>query len=170
MPVGMSPHQVTNENRGEALDALRDILLLYVEMAESYSGFGHASNVYVQFDPLKFVDAELVTTPGYGPLLDLDFLRTGSAIAILCELYDEWCEHEVVRGGRFQQAIEGGRLRSVPDVEQVAIEAIRRGAMRLEEPWFEGAVEEIYQRHVVGYFEKLAKMHRREGGDGFLGG
>jgi len=40
--------------------------------------------------------------------------------------------------------------------------------MRLEDPWFDEAVEPIYQRHVVGYFEALSKMHRREGGDGHL--
>lgn len=39
--------------------------------------------------------------------------------------------------------------------------------MRLKDPWFEEAVEPIYQRHVVGYFDALAKMHRRKGDDGF---
>jgi hypothetical protein len=162
----MNRHSITTENVGEAHDALKDILLLYVEMAESYSGFGHAADCYLRFDPLKFVDAELTTPSGYAPLVNLDLLRVGSAIAILCSLYDEWCEFEVVHGGRFREAIQAGRLGFVRDVELVAKEAIRRSEMRHEDTWFEEAVEPLYQKHVVGYFDALAKMHRRPGGDG----
>jgi hypothetical protein len=164
----MAPHIVTSENLGEALDALRDILLLYVDMVESYSGFGHATGVNIRFDPLKFVDAELANPPGYAPLIDLDRLRTGSAIAILCFLYDEWCEFEAVTGLRFQEAIHAGRLRFAPDVDRVAREALQRGNMRLHDPWFDEAVDPIYQRHVVGLFEDLSKMHRRKGRGGLL--
>lgn len=163
----MAPHLITDENQGEARDALRDILLLYVELAECYSGFGHAANVYQRFDPLRFVDAELASRPGYAPLVDLDFLHVGPAIAILCALYDEWCEFEEVDGGPFREAILTGRLSHVPDVERVAREAIGRGPMPLEDPWFEAAVEPIYQRHVIGRFEALSKMHRRKAGAAF---
>jgi hypothetical protein len=164
----MTAHTITNENYTEALDAIRDILLLYVDMAESYSGFGHATNINVRFDPLKFVDAELINPPGYAPLVDMTFLRTGSAVAILCSLYDEWCEFEAVVGRRFKDAIQAGRLGLVPDIDRVAREALQRGDMRLEDRWFDEAVEPIYQRHVIGHFEALSKMHRREGGDGYL--
>ncbi|HEY8615710.1 hypothetical protein [Phenylobacterium sp.] len=164
----MTAHTITSENYGEAQDAIRDILLLYVDMAESYSGFGHATDVNVRFDPLKFVDAELITPTGYAPLVDITLLRTGSAIAILCALYDEWCEFEAVVGRRFKEAIQSGRLGLVPDVDLVAREALQRGEMRLEDMWFDEAVEPIYQRHVVGYFERLSKMHRQKGGDGFI--
>lgn len=164
----MTAHTITSENYSEALDAIRDILLLYVDMAESYSGFGHATDINVRFDPLKFVDAELITPAGYAPLVDMTLLRTGSAVAILCSLYDEWCEFEAVVGRRFKEAIQTGRLGLVPDIDRAAREALQRGDMRLEDPWFDQAVEPIYQRHVVGYFEALSKMHRRRGGDGFL--
>lgn len=120
----MTAHTITGENYGEAQDAIRDILLLYVDMAESYSGFGHATDVNVRFDPLKFVDAELVTPSGYAPLIDMALLRTGSAIAILCSLYDEWCEFEAVVGHRFKEAIQAGRLGFTPDIERVAREAL----------------------------------------------
>ncbi|MFP1133358.1 hypothetical protein [Asticcacaulis sp. W401b] len=164
----MPAHVINTENYTDALDAIRDILLLYVDMAESYSGFGHASDVNVTFDPLKYVDAELDTPSGYAPLIDLDFLRNGSAVLILCRLYDEWCEHDEVRGLLYKDAIEGGRLRFTPDVEAVTKEALRRGHIPLEDPWFDEAVEPIYQRYVVNYFERLSRMHRRAGGDGFL--
>lgn len=163
-----APRTITSDNLEEAMDALKDILLLYVNMAVSYSDFGHATDVNVRFDPLRFVDAELTTPPGYAPLIDMDRLRTGSAIAILCSLFDEWCEFETVAGLRFNEAIRAGRLRFVPDVERVAREALQRGDMRLDDSWFDEAVEPIYQRHLVGYFEALSKMHRRKGGDGFL--
>ena len=163
MPV----HVINSENQGDALDAVRDILLLYVDMAESYSGFGHAVDANVAFEPLKYVDAELDTPPGYGPLIEMDFLRSGAAIVVLCCLYDEWCETDAVYGPRFREAIEGGRLHFTPDVEAVAKEALRRGQMRQEDLWFDQAVEPIYQSYVVGYFERLSRMHRRAGGEGF---
>lgn len=164
----MPAHVINRENQKDALDAVRDILLLYVDMAESYSGFGHASDANVTFDPLKYVDAELDNPPGYWPLVDMDFLRSGSAILILCRLYDEWCEQEAVYGSHYKDAIEGGRLHFTPDVEAVTKEALRRRQIPLEDPWFDEAVEPIYQRYVVGYFERLSRMHRRAGGDGFL--
>lgn len=106
----MTVHSITRENYSEALDAIGDILLLHVDMAEPYSGFGHAADINVRFDPLKFVDAELINPAGYAPLVDLGLLRTGSAVAILCSLYDEWCEFEAVVGRRFKDAIQAGRL------------------------------------------------------------
>lgn len=164
----MPAHVINEDNYKDALDAVRDILLLYVDMAESYSGFGHASDVNLTFDPLKYVDAELDTPPGDAPLIDMDFLRNGSAMLILCRLYDEWCEHDAVYGTPYRDAIEGGRLHFTPDIEAATKEALRRGQMPLEDPWFDEAVEPIYQRYVVGYFERLSRMHRRAGGDGFL--
>jgi hypothetical protein len=164
----MPAHLINRENQKDAIDAVREILLLYVDMAESYSGFGHASDANVTFDPLKYVDAELENPPGYSPLVDMDFLRNGSAILILCSLYDEWCEQAAVYAPRYKQAIEGGRLHLTPDVEAVAREALRRGQIRLVDPWFDEAVGPIYHRYVVEYFERLSRMHRRAGGNRFL--
>jgi len=160
----MPPHQITLENYDEAQEAVRDILMLYVDMAESYSGFGHAVDVNVRFDPLKYVDAEVVVPEGYAPPVDIDLLRTGSAIAALCYLYDLWCEFDMVdvpSGSAIKTGVEAGRLSLVPDVEAVAREALRRNKMPQDDPWFDEAVEPIYERHVIGYFERLSRMHRR---------
>lgn len=46
---------ITSQNYGEAEDAIRDILMMYVDMATSYGGFGHATDVYIRFEPLRFV-------------------------------------------------------------------------------------------------------------------
>ncbi len=149
-------HSITSENRAEAIDAIRDILLLYADMAESYAGFGHAVDADLRFDPLRFVDAVLDTPPGYAPLVDLQLLRAGSAIAILCCLYDEWCEFEVITGGRYREAILSGRLSATPDVEQVAQTALARREMTLEDPWFDTALRPIYRKYVANYFARLA--------------
>jgi hypothetical protein len=151
---------ITPAQAGEALEAVRDILLLYVDMAESYAGFGHAVDCNLRFDPLRYVDAVLETPPGQAPAVDLDLLRTGAAVAVLCALYDEWCEFETVAGGRYREAILTGRLSAVPDIDHVARAALARGAMTLEDPWFDAAVEPIYRKHVVGYFAHLAEQVR----------
>jgi hypothetical protein len=150
-------HIITRDNYGEAVDAIRDILLLYVEMAESYHGFGHAADVNVRFDPLKFVDAQLEMYDGYAPLIDINFLRAGSAMVILSALYDDWCEFEAV-SDRFREAVLNGRLGFTPDIESVAKEAFGRKEIALEDPWFDEAVRPIYERYVTAYFEQLAKM------------
>ncbi|AKH15713.1 hypothetical protein [Deinococcus soli (ex Cha et al. 2016)] len=53
---------LTCHDHQEASQALRDILFLYVEMAESYAGFGHAVDTGT-FDPYQYLDAE--TEPSF---------------------------------------------------------------------------------------------------------
>jgi hypothetical protein len=163
----MARHEITFDNYKDAEEAIRYILMMYVEMAEAYSGFGHAIDVNIPL-ALKYVDADLITPAGTAPLIDLDLLRIGSGIGLLCFVYDFWSEHDSVnlpRDSEIRSAIEGGRLAFVPDVERVAREAIQRDYLPQDDPWFDQAVEPIYQRYVVGYFERLSRMHRRPGGD-----
>ena len=153
-------HTITSENHDEALQAVRDILLMYVDMAESYQGFGHAVDVAIRFDPLRFVDAE-VSELGY--LVDLDLLRAGSAMAVLCRLYDAWAEEQNVvspQTQRYQDALASGKLRYAPEIEAVAIEALSRNTMVLDDPWFDQAVAPIYSKYVIGYFRRLATLDR----------
>ena len=153
-------HTITPENYDEALGAVRDILLMYVDMAEGYEGFGHAVDVAINFDPLRFVDAEVA---GEGHLLNLDLLRAGSAMAVLCRLYDAWAEEQNVAGPhtqRYQEALAAGKLRHAPEIEAVALEALRRNTMTLDDPWFEKAVAPIYRKYVLGYFGRLAASDR----------
>lgn len=148
---------VTPDNYVQAQNAIRDILLMYVGLAED-GCFTHAADHPVRFDRLAFVDAEM-DCQGYAPLVDLDLLRTGSAIAALCFTYDLWCEFEAVdieAGRGIRQALAQDRFRFVPDVEGVLREALERNEMTLEDPWFDEAVRPIHQRHVVGYFTRLA--------------
>ena len=153
-------HTITQENYEEALDATRDILMMFAHMAESYSGFGHAVDGAIRFDPFKFVDAD---TNGE-VWVNIDLLRSGSAVAILAFLYDLWCEFEAVDvphlGSLHKEAVESGRLRYAPDIEAVAREALRRNAIAIDDPWFDDVVQPIYRKHVLGYFQRLSEMDR----------
>ncbi len=153
---------ITPDNDTEAQLALREILMLYVNLAEEFSGFGHAVDANIRLDPLQFVDAEMETR-GYAPWLDLALLRTGSAIAALCLLYDWWAEEQAVDNSQTQgikQALAEGRFRHAPDVEAVIAEAFRRNVMPIEDTWFEDAVAPIYRTHVLGYFRRLSLCNR----------
>jgi hypothetical protein len=155
-------HVITAENYEEAQDAVRDILMLYVDLADSTEGFGHGADVYVRFDPLRFVDAEGDGTPIY--YVDLDLLRAGSAVAVVCAFYDLWSEEQNLQGHplaeRYEAALEEGKLSAFPDIEEVLRSAISRDRMPLDDPWFEQAVVPIYRKYVLGLFRRLAASDR----------
>lgn len=154
-------HVLTAENYEEAVDAVRDILMMYVDLANSYHGFGHASDVYIRFDPFRFVDAQSDDEAYY---VDLDLLRAGCAVAMVCAMYDLWCEDQPLRGhgyaDRVEAALDSGRLKAFPDIEAVLREAMRRGRMAMDDPWFEEAVVPVYRKYVLGFFRKLASLDR----------
>ncbi|BBI21625.1 hypothetical protein J7348_13635 [Qipengyuania flava] len=155
-------HIIKSDNYEEAEDAVRDILMMYVDLAHSTAGFGHNADVYIRFDPLKFVDAEVEDTGCY--YVDLELLRAGSAIAILCAFYNVWVEEQEVDGhpmtNRFQVAVDEGRLSRFADIAGVIAEAIRRKGAPLEDQWIEEAVAPLYRKYVVGFFARLAKQDR----------
>lgn len=157
-------HVIGKHNFEEAGDAIRDILMMYVDLADGTAGFGHNADVYVRFDPFKFVDAEAKEDGYY--YVDLELLRAGSAVAILCALYNVWTEEQKLEGHplteRFQAAIGAGRLSRFPDIEGVIIEAIRRNCALIEDQWMDDAVRPIYRKYVIGYFARLAKRDRSE--------
>lgn len=154
-------HILTASNYEEAVGAVRHILYMYVDMAESWQGFGHNCSAADQFDAIKFVDAD---TDGQAHYVDLDLLRAGSAIAILCQFYDSWCEERDLTGNPFlaeyQAALDAGRLAAFPDIEAVIRTALARAPMPTEDPWFDEAVVPIYRKYVLGFFARLAASDR----------
>lgn len=156
-------HLINGDNYLEAADAIRDILMLYVDLADSTAGFGHAANVHVRFDPLKFVDAEVDHSTGYY-FVDIDLLRQGSAIAILCEFYDLWSEEQPLSGHMrseaYETALAAKRFNRFADIEAVLSQAIRRRDMPLDDRWFEEALAPIYRKYVLGFFNRLAASDR----------
>jgi hypothetical protein len=155
-------HVINGENYSEAVDAVRDILMTYVDLADAAEGFGHNADCYVRFDPLKFIDADVEDNGSY--YVDLDLLRSGSAVALLCAFYNIWTEEQDLRGHplteRFHQAVNEGRLSRFPDVETVIAEAISRNSAPIEDLWIEGATAPIYRKYVLGFFARLARQDR----------
>jgi hypothetical protein len=151
-------HLINHTNYAAAEEAVRDILMMYVDLADHTAGFGHAADVYIRFDPLEFVDAA-IEGDGYH-YVDLDLLRSGSAIAILCGLYDLWCEEQPLVGNplstRLELALTEGRLSRFPDIEAVIREAFLRREMALDDPWFDTAIAPIYRKYVLSFFGRLA--------------
>lgn len=157
-------HTVTVDNYEEAQDATRDILMMFVEMAEATSGFSHAVDIHIRFDPLRYVDAEAVDLVS----VNIDLLRSGSALAILAFFYDMWCEFDAVdvpdpagKDHRYKVAVETGRLHHSPDIEAVVREALSRNQMAQDDSWFDSAVQPLYRKYVLGYFQRLSAMDRQ---------
>lgn len=156
-------HIITADNYHEADDAVRDILMMYVDLADATAGFGHNADANIRFDPFTFVDAEVEGGDRYH-YVDIDLLRAGSAIAILCAFYDVWIEEQKLKQHpltkRFQAAVDEKRLRRFSDIEGVITEAIARNHAPIEDQWIEKAVGPIYRKYVLSFFARLAKQDR----------
>ncbi|WP_146202825.1 hypothetical protein [Deinococcus irradiatisoli] len=153
-------HVITHDNAEEARQALRDILFLYVDLAESYKGFGHGIDTGT-FDPFRFLDVE--AEEPVNPPVDLNLLRQGSAIALLCGVYDLWNEAEDVNIDapwieRLRNALRQKRFASCPDIEQVMIETLEHHS-RFDDPWLGEQVQPLYEKYVAAYFARLAMGH-----------
>ncbi|MEF2279541.1 hypothetical protein V3W47_14690 [Deinococcus sp. YIM 134068] len=150
-------YQVTWHNTEETHATIRDILFMYVEMAES-GGFFHNIDTG-SFDALRFVDAELDVGPHHAPPVDLDLLRMGSAINLLCRLNDCWVEHDTIElpeNDFFREAVRDGKFLHLPDIEVLLVETFSRSSSELE-GWLDEQLRFIYERHVLAYFARLSR-------------
>lgn len=151
-------YQVTWHNTGETHAAIRDILFMYVEMAES-GGLFHNIDMG-RFDALRFVDVELNVGPHYAPPVDLDLLRMGSAIKLLCWLNDCWVEHDTIElpeNDFLKKAVRDGKLFHLPDIEALLVETFSRSSSELE-GWLDEQLRLVYERHVLAYFARLSRF------------
>jgi len=155
-------HFIDEENYREAEDAIRDILMFYVELAAGSAGFGHNADVYIRFNPMKFIDVENADVNHH--YVDIDLLRTGSAVALVCAFYNMWLEDQDLQDSPFskscQAAIDAGRFRAFPDIEEVLVGALGRNFIPIDDPWFDAAVAPIYRKYVLGFFGRLASLDR----------
>lgn len=154
-------HLITQENYPEAGDAVRDILMMYVELAGDQF-FIHNVDVHIRFDPLKFVDARPDTTKVY--YVDLDLLQAGSALAIVALFHSFWEEENGVYAGarteEFKQAIHGGRLAHLPDIEAVLLEFLKGEHADMNDPWFDDATKALIKTRVNPFFRELIPNER----------
>jgi len=136
--------------------ALRDILFLYVDMVESYGGFGHNLDAG-RFDPCEFLDNRVVD-PLVGPReVDLELLECGAACALLCRCVDAGDDHGRIAPDspslrEAAAAWRAGRFARRP----VVAEAFRL-AFEGEESAFRAQLERVYSQHVLSYFGRLAR-------------
>lgn len=150
-------HIVTWDTVEEFNQAGRDVLMMFVDIAEQGGRLTDA-NIWIRFDPLKFVDAD---QDGKGVYGDFGLVRTGSALAILCDFYDRWEEDQPLVDEAtkpFVAAIHDGRLSRFADIADTVTDALKREATHTLSPWFNQAVRPIYQRYVQSYFAKLAAV------------
>jgi hypothetical protein len=150
-------HTITHDNYAEANEAIRDILMMYVDMT-AYNGFGHGNTVHIRFDRLKFIDAVSDDKAYY---VDMDLLNAGSAVAFISDLYDRHVEGEIVVATDEEAvALETRRLSAFPDIEAVAKEALRRRNILLDDSWFDDALQPIYRKYVLAFFKQLSECDR----------
>ncbi len=148
---------ITGDNYQLAYDAIRDILFMYVDMAESYKGFGHNIDTGC-FSPLEFVDAPIYEPKDSTFGIDISLLQSGSAIALLCDLSDVWDEfgtldvtsHSSIL--KTKGAYEIGRFSHLSQIQQ----AFSLG-FGLDEEAFREQLSVVYRTYVCSYFSDLAK-------------
>jgi hypothetical protein len=133
--------------------ATRDVLGMYWDMVTTYSGFGHSADTG-SLNFLRFIDLPIEQADP-SILKELQLVRIGSAIAILCQVADSWLEHDTFPADfpyyrAIAEALESGRLAHLPEFES----AVRAGLASFAS--FRAAAQPLYDKYVVGYFQYLA--------------
>ena len=102
-------HVVNQENSRGAVDAVRDILVMYVNVAED-GRINHNADWPIRFDPLMYVDAVQDSERTY--YVDMDLLRAGSALAMVARYFSAWSEEQGVHAWedteRYAAAVAAG--------------------------------------------------------------
>lgn len=150
--------KITRDNFKEAQKAIKDILFMYVDLIESYRGFGH--NIEIgQLGKMEFIDVEVDESNNYPFGIDVSLLQSGSAVALLCELSNAWDEHgtwNVKTWSHIMQikrAYESGRFDVLP---KELIKAFSLGFGN-DETAFRNQLGTVFRIHVYGYFEKITR-------------
>lgn len=146
--------EINSDNYPTAIAAIRDILYMYYDMTKSYGGFGH--NIETgHFDPIFFINSYLHEPPGYSFEIDLEILHKGSAVSLLCELSDQWDDHEEVPSGdlteKLQRLLSEDRFRHLPLAEECMALALA------DEQLFRDKLQEVYLTYVESFFRSLIR-------------
>ncbi len=150
-------HVVNQENSAAAVDAVRDILVMYAELAEDGRVI-HNADWPIRFDPLMYVDAVQDSDRTY--YVDMDLLRAGSALAMVVRYFSAWSEEQGVHAWtdteRYAEAVAAGRLAHLPDVEAVLVEHLSGRHAAADDPWFDAMTPALCETYVRTYFRRLA--------------
>ena len=151
-----TPVIINKETMDEARDAIREIVMLYVGLADE-GRFMHNSDAEGRLDCLRFIDAEADPKAYW---CDMELLRTGSAIALLAILVTRWEEmdgpEQLYLEPKYRAAVEQGRLHHTPDVETLIRAALERDELDQDEPWLRQGLDVVLRTHVRGFFRRLA--------------
>lgn len=144
--------EINEENYVEAINAISDIMYMYYDLINSYEGFGH--NIETgNFDPIFYVDSYLFEKERTSLGIDVSILHEGSAVAILCKLYDFWDEHDEIPEDNFafkvKKILSEKRLDHLPLAEKAVELAFA------DEEKFRETLREVYEKYVVDFFRKL---------------
>lgn len=149
-------HVVSRETLGEANDAVRDILVMYVNVAEE-GLILHNADWPIRFDPLMYVDAVQDSERSY--YVDMDLLRTGAALAMVARYYSAWSEEQGVHAWkdteRYAAAVAAGRLAHLPAIEAVLVEHLSGRHAAPDDPWFDQVTPSLCETYVRSYFRRL---------------
>ena len=140
---------INNYNLANA--ATRDILFMYRDLVESYGGFGGTIDVG-SFDAFSFLDAEVREAEGETLEIDVDLLRRGSSVAILCGIHDALCKDPA---SDFFRRIVNARDAKLFDFDPHLRAAIDAGIDREERVFFD-RLPPVYDRFVKAYHRHLA--------------
>ena len=142
-------NEINEENYLAAIDAVRDILYMYYDLASD--GFIHSIETG-KFDPIFFVDCFEYKDKSF--VIDVNLLHEGSAVAILCRLSDYWDEIGEVPEDNFafevKRMLTKGRLDHLPLAEKAIKLAFE------DEEKFRDLLKDVYKEYVLGFFRKLA--------------
>lgn len=147
--------EITPDNVKHAREAIKDILFMYVDLIQSYGGFGH--NIATgRFRAIELIDVGLYEERDYDSFkVDISLLQAGSAISLLCKLSDAWDENGSWNVGTLpfvdtKRAYEAGRFDHLPEIHK----AFSLGFGSNEEA-FRNQLAKVYRQHVCGYFSNL---------------
>lgn len=141
-------NEINEENYPVAIDAVRDILYMYYDLASD--GFIH--NIETgKFDPIFFADCFEYKDKSF--VIDVNLLHEGAAVAILCRLSDYWDENGVIPEDNFafevKRMLTKGRLDHLPLAEQAIKLAFE------DEEKFRDSLKDVYKEYVFEFFKRL---------------
>ena len=148
--------EFTESNYELAEKVIKDILYMYVDILDSKE-ITH-DIYYGSFDALEHVDSKTINLEGYD--IDISLINEGSAIKILCimfEHYDQFETLEEVYNSEYfleiKELIQSGKLDHIPKLKKV-IEL----AYTVDEFGLSNLLIDVYQEYVVGYFKRILEQ------------
>lgn len=149
--------------RDEVKQAVKDILYMYTALAYEYNGFGHGIDTG-EFDPFKFIEIDSEKFEALFIPVPCQFLKNGSMIKILCEIYDAWCEYECFDFSQFDRHklwLSDGRFWEYPEIEELMRRLFAENPS-MSESWVDDAFQESYNKYVQRHFLEFASMNRQK--------